>query len=133
MYLAEFPEVEEDRVAIPEARIVKFQELFDYYDAKEYLIKYMKTGNRNNLVKATYSLLGLWMQLKVEFKTNDFKFYKYKDVNKLDYFFLHKDKMPSFALCLKFFFALQNKLKDMKVLDITFPDTDISKDFQRSF
>jgi hypothetical protein len=133
MYLAEFQAIEEDKVAFPEARIVKFQELFDYYDAKDFLIKYMKTGNRNNLVKATYALLGLWMQLKVEFKINDFKLNKYKDVNKLDYFFLHKDKMPSFALCLKFFFALQNKLKDIKVLDITFPESNIARDFQRSF
>jgi ribosomal protein S18 len=129
----DFIEPTEDRVAIPEARIVKFQYLFDYYDAKEEIIKYIKTGFKTHLIKATYSILGLWLQLRIEFKKKDLARADYKDIEKLDYFLNHRERIPSYTFILNSFIMLQTKLKDLKILDITFPEADISKDFQRSF
>ena len=131
--MADFEEPTEDRVAIPEARIVKFQYLFDYYDAKEEIIKYIKTGFKTHLVKSTYSILGLWLQLRIEFKKKDLIQPKYRGIEKLDYFLEHKDKTPSFMFILNSFTMLQEKLKELKILDITFPEADIAKDFQRSY
>jgi hypothetical protein len=123
----------EDKVAFPEARIVKYQYLSDYYDAKESIVKYLKTGERKYILKATNSILGMWLQLKPEFEFNELKMKRWRDVAKIDYFLENRSKMPSYELLLKMFFLLQSKLKKMRVLEITFPEADIGKDFQRSF
>jgi hypothetical protein len=124
---------DEDRVALPEARIVKFQYLFDYYDAKDFIVRYIKTGDRKYILKATNSLLGLWLQMKPEFKKTELALKYNLDVTKLDYFLEHRDRLPSYHLLLNMFYRLQKKLKKMRVLEITFPEADIGKDFQRSW
>lgn len=123
----------EDRVALPEARLVKYQYLFDYYDAKEFIVRYVKTGDAKYIFKATNSLLGLWLQLKPEFDYKELQSKRFRDVAKLDYFLEHRNKMPSYSLVLRLFYLLQSKLKKMRVLEITFPEADIGKDFLRSW
>ena len=131
--MADFIADTEDRVALPEARIVKYQYLFDYYDAKDFIMKYVKAGDTKYILKASNALFGLWLQLKPEFKASELASKKFKEINKMDYFLIHRDKLPSYQLLLHFYYLLQKKLKLMKVLDITFPDADIGKDFQRSW
>lgn len=123
----------DDRVALPEARIVKFQYLFDYYDAKDFIVRYIKTGDRKYIMKATNSLLGLWLQIKPEFTKNELALKYNADITKLDYFLERRDKLPTYHLLLGMFYRLQRKLKKMRVLEITFPEADIGKDFQRSW
>jgi hypothetical protein len=123
----------EDRVAIPEARIVKYQYLFDYYDAKEAIINYVRTGKKSYLLKANNSLIGLYLQIKQEFTKIELKSNKFKSIDKIEYFLENRNKMPSYRMILVFFNVLQTKLKQMKILDITFPEADIGKDFQRSW
>jgi hypothetical protein len=123
----------DDRVALPEARIVKFQYLFDYYDAKDFIVRYIKTGDRKYIMKATNSLLGLWLQIKPEFTKKELALKYNLDVTKLDYFLEKRDMLPSYHLLLGMFYRLQRKLKKMRVLEITFPEADIGKDFQRSW
>lgn len=122
----------EDKIAIPEARIVKYQYLFDYFDAKEFLVKYWKTGDTKYIIKTTNALIGLWLQIKVEFAEKELKSKYYADVNKLDWFLENRKRIPSYTLLLSIYFKMQNKLKTMKILDITFPEPDM-KDFMRSW
>jgi hypothetical protein len=126
-------ESEDDRIALPEARIVKFQYLFDYYDAKDFIVRYIKTGDRKYIMKATNSLLGLWLQIKPEFTKKELALSYNLDITKLDYFLENRNKLPSYHLLLGMFYRLQRKLKKMRVLEITFPEPDIAKDFQRSW
>jgi hypothetical protein len=123
----------EDRTAIPEARIVKYNILSNYYDAKDAIEKYIRTGDGKSVVKASNNLLGLWLQIKADFTKKELKSKEFNEVTKLDFFLAKRTSVPSYALLLRFYFLLQKKLKKMKILDITFPEADVGKDLQRSW
>lgn len=123
---------QDGEAAFPEARIVKYSYLEDYYDAKDSIKMYNKGRNPNHLRNLKTALIGLFSQLRVELATKK-KRDKYKE------FVEYMDKLtqtttiPEFNEMLNCFYIMQQKLKEMKVLDITFPDADIKRDFRRSF
>ncbi len=121
----------DDQVAIPEARIVKYNYLFDYYDAKDMIMGYTRTGKKRYLIKATNNLLSLYIQLRHEFSKTEIK--KSKILPELEYHLRKRKKIPTYNTVINFYFLLQSKLKSMKILNITFPEADIGKDFVRSF
>lgn len=120
--------------AFPEARIVKYSYLEDYYDCRDSIKAYNKSGNPNHLRSLKSALIGLYSQLRVEFESGRKKHRK-KYTPFVDFMdqLLQSSNVPKFETLLKCFFIMQTKLKEMKVLDITFPEADIGKDFRRSF
>lgn len=130
----EKPEIiDEDRIAIPEARIIKFKGyLWDLLDANDELMDFWRTGKEVHLMKADFYIIRLWSKLKIEYQRKEIKA-KEKFFEKLEYFRMHRNIYPNYNMAWEFWYELQWKLKKMKVWDITFPEADIGSDFRRSW